>query len=49
MGEKGVPTPAPYKVIAALVDKFLEKGYSEEDCSKLLGGNMYRVFKQVWG
>lgn len=48
MGEKGVPTPAPYQIIAALVDKFLEKGYSEEDCSKLLGGNMYRVFKQVW-
>ena len=48
MGEKGVPTPAPYQIIAALVDKLLEKGYSEEDCSKFLGGNMYRVFKQVW-
>jgi len=26
----------------------LEKGYSEEDCGKFLGGNMYRVMKQVW-
>ena len=48
MGEKGVPTPAPYQIVAALVDKLLEKGYSAEDCSKFLGGNMYRVMKQVW-
>jgi len=48
MGAKGVPTPAPYQVIAALVDKMLEHGYSEEDCSKFLGGNMYRVIKEVW-
>jgi len=26
----------------------LEKGYSEEDCGKFLGDNMYRVMKQVW-
>ena len=48
MGEKGVPTPAPYQIVAALVDKMLEKGYSEKDCGKFLGGNMYRVMKQVW-
>lgn len=48
MGEKGVPTPAPYQIVAALVDKLLENGYSEEDCGKFLGGNMYRVIKQVW-
>jgi membrane dipeptidase len=47
-GEKGFPTPASYQIIAALVDKLLEKGYSEEDCGKFLGGNMYRVMKQVW-
>ena len=48
MGAKGVPTPAPYQIVAALVDKMLEKGYSETDCGKFLGGNMYRVMKTVW-
>jgi len=48
MGAKGVPTPAPYQIVAALVDKMLENGYSEDDCGKSLGGNMYRVIKQVW-
>ena len=48
MGAKGVPTPAPYQIVAALVDKLLENGYTEEDCGKFLGGNLYRVFKQVW-
>ena len=48
MGAKGVPTPAPYQIVAGLVDKMLENGYSAEDCGKFLGGNMYRVMKQVW-
>ena len=48
VGAKGFPTPAPYQIVAALVDKMLEKGYSEEDCGKFLGGNMYRVFDEVW-
>ena len=48
MCAKGVPTPAPYQIIAALVDKMLEHGYSEEDCGKVIGGNNYRVFSQVW-
>lgn len=48
MGSKGVPTPAPYQIVAALVDTLLEKGYSEEACSKFLGGNMYRVMQEVW-
>ena len=48
MCAKGTPTPAPYQFIAALVDKMLEKGYSEEDCGKVIGGNAYRLFKQVW-
>lgn len=49
MGKKGVPSPAPYQIVAALVDKMLEKGYPEEACKKFLGRNSYRVFKQVWG
>jgi membrane dipeptidase len=48
MSAKGVPTPAPYQIVAALVDKMLENGYSEADCGKFLGGNLYRVFQQVW-
>jgi len=31
-----------------LVDKLLENGFTEEDCGKFLGGNLYRVFQQVW-
>jgi len=26
----------------------LEKGYSEVDCGKFLGGNMYLVMQKVW-
>lgn len=48
MGEKGIPTPAPYQIVDALVEKMLSKGYSEKDCSKFLGGNLYRVMKKVW-
>lgn len=48
MGAKGAPTPAPYQIVAALVDTMLAKGYSETDCGKFLGGNMHRVIKQVW-
>ena len=48
MCEKGVPTPARYRFIAALVDKMLEHGYSNEDCGKVIGSNVYRVFEQVW-
>jgi len=48
MGKKGVPTANPADFVAALVDKLLEKGYSESDCKKFLGGNFYRVFQQVW-
>ena len=45
---KGFPTPAPYQIIASLVDKMLSKGYTDEDCQKFIGGNNYRVMKQVW-
>ena len=46
-GKKGFPTPRPPDVYPAIVDKFLEHGYSDEDCGKILGGNLYRVFQQV--
>ena len=36
------------EIVAALVDTMLEHGYTAEDCGKFLGGNMYRVFQQVW-
>lgn len=45
---KGFPTPSSYQILPALLDKMLEKGYSEKDCQKFIGGNMYRVMKQVW-
>jgi len=48
VAKKGFPTPASYQILPALVDKLLENGYTEEDCAKFLGGNNYRVFKQVW-
>ncbi len=48
MGAKGVPTPAPFQFVGALVDTMLAHGYTEEDCGKFLGGNLYRVFDQVW-
>ena len=49
MSAKGVPTPAPYQIIAALVDKLLSRGWTAADCGKFLGGNLYRVASQVWG
>ncbi|WP_172298294.1 membrane dipeptidase, partial [Pseudoruegeria sp. HB172150] len=48
MSAKGVPTPAPYQIVAALVDKLLENGWSDADCGKFLGGNLYRVASEVW-
>lgn len=48
MSGKGVRTPSPQQFIAALVDTMLENGYSEADCGKFIGGNLYRVFDEVW-
>ena len=48
MAAKGVPTPDPSSFLPALIDTMLEHGYSEEDCAKFVGGNSYRVYKQVW-
>jgi len=42
------PTANPARILPALVDQFLEHGYSEEDIYKILGGNMMRVFDEVW-
>ena len=42
------PNPHPARIMPALVDQFLEHGYSEEDIYKVLGGNMMRVFDEVW-
>lgn len=32
-----------------LTTALLERGYSEEDTKKLLGGNFMRVFQEIWG
>lgn len=32
-----------------LTRALLERGYTEEDAKKILGGNFLRVFRQVWG
>jgi len=45
---KGFPTPSSYQILPALLDKMLSQGYTVEDCQKFIGGNMYRVMKQVW-
>lgn len=37
------------KVYPALVDLMWEGGYSDEDIKKVLGGNLMRVYEQVWG
>jgi len=42
------PTANPARILPALVDQFLEHGYKEEDIHKILGGNMMRVFDEVW-
>lgn len=36
------------KILPAVVDGLLEKGYSEDDIGKIVGGNMMRVFEKVW-
>jgi membrane dipeptidase len=41
---EGLNSPADIpKITQALVDR----GYSAEDCSKILGGNLLRVFREV--
>lgn len=43
-----IPTPHPARMMPAVVDTMLGHGYSEEDCGKILGGNLLRLFEQVW-
>jgi len=43
------PTANPARILPALVDQFLANGYKEEDMPKILGGNIMRVFDEVWG
>jgi microsomal dipeptidase-like Zn-dependent dipeptidase len=33
--------------LPAIVEVFLEKGYSEEDCSKIMGGNFFRLLNKT--
>jgi len=42
------PTANPARILPALVDQFLDHGYSEKDIHKILGGNMMRVFDECW-
>lgn len=37
------------KIYPAVVDLLWKKGYSDEDIAKVLGGNLMRVYAQVWG
>jgi len=39
----------PAKIYPAIVDALWDKGYSDESVRKVLGGNLMRVFEQVWG
>ncbi|MEO8449022.1 MAG: membrane dipeptidase [Gemmatimonadota bacterium] len=35
--------------LATVVAKLMEKGYSEENIAKVMGGNWLRVWREVWG
>jgi membrane dipeptidase len=39
----------PSKIYAGTVDALWQAGYSDEDIAKILGGNLMRVYSQVWG
>ena len=38
----------PAKIYAATVDALWESGYSDQDIANILGGNLMRVYSQVW-
>lgn len=42
----GIETP---RTLPNLTRRLLERGYSEDDTRKIIGGNWLRVFREVWG
>jgi len=42
------PTANPARILPALVDQMLNRGYKEPDIHKILGGNIMRVFDACW-
>lgn len=42
----GIETP---RTLPNLTRRLLERGYSEDDTKKIIGGNWLRVFREVWG
>ncbi len=42
------PTANPARILPALVDQMLNRGYKEKDVHKILGGNVMRVFDACW-
>jgi len=42
------PTANPARIMPAVVDQMLAHGYEENDIRQFLGGNMMRVFEEVW-
>jgi len=36
------------KILPAVTDELWKRGYSNEDIAKIYGGNMMRIYKQVW-
>jgi len=43
---QGIETP---RTLPNLTAKLVERGFSDEDVRKVLGGNWMRVFREVWG
>ena len=43
----GIAEPA--KIYAAVIDEMWSRGYSDEDVKKVMGGNLMRIYEQVWG
>ena len=42
-------TAEPAKYYPAIVDLMWDGGYTDDDIKKVLGGNLMRVYEQVWG
>ena len=39
----------PAKIFPAVVDLLWKKGYADQDIAKIFGGNLMRVYEQIWG